>query len=120
MLTESEKRWLRGRELSPRPYCASCINAKICAKTRKQCWCPTDGIDRYDAHILQDALNFCERVAAKLANIHFGTEDCPYCGNHINVNEYCGECKTASTDKRCLACRIKYARLKVEEEMDGK
>lgn len=69
---------------------------------------------------LLEAAAFESRVAAKLANIHFGTEDCPYCGNHISVNEYCGECKTASTDKRCLACRLKYAHLKVEEEMDGK
>ena len=67
----------------------------------------------------KESAEFEGRVAAKLANIHFGTEDCPYCSNHINVNEYCGECKTASTDKRCLACRMKYARLKVEEEMDN-
>lgn len=83
---------------------------------------PALELARKDAVILelQEAAKFEARVAAKLANIHFGTEDCAYCSNHIPVNEYCGECKTASSDKRCLACRLKYARLAVEEEMDAK
>ena len=106
MLTESEKRWLRGRELSPRPYCASCINAKICAKTRKQCWCPTDA---RSAHTLSDALDFSERVAVKLARMSvdamlpcFQTNgDCPY------------------TIPNCAWCRLMVARLLVEEEIDA-
>lgn len=117
MLTKSEQKWLRGRELSPRPYCASCINAKICAKTRKQCWCPTDGIDRYDAHILQDALEFSERVAVKLAITGdiWDFEDMPCRGDerqYIRIN-----CKLRKNHWDCADCYIKAARLQVEEEM---
>ena len=114
MLTQSEKRWLKKRkEWSVCSYCSN-IPQTMCLYGERPHFCALLDVD------YKDAAEFSERVAAKLANIHFGTEDCPYCGNHINVNGYCGECKTASTDKQCLACRIKYARLKVEEEMDGK
>ena len=104
MLTDSEKLWLERRE-----FIHQCEGDYIWAGY----W--EEGIE---LEVMQEAALFEARVAAKLANIHFGTENCAYCSNHINVNEYCGECKTASTDKRCLACRLKYARLKVEEEID--
>lgn len=127
MLTNSEKLWLKTRDSYEHFSCRYCpglpyygpftpAHGRPCArwcfkqKERKACWL---------ASYYEDAAIFEARVAAKLANIHFGTEDCAYCSNHINVNEYCGECKTASTDRKCLACRLKYARLKVEEEMDG-
>lgn len=77
MLTDSEKRWLRGKELAPRAYCVWCYNFDLCSKTRKTCWCPTD---------YAPADDFDARVAAKLAK---------------------------------LDCVLKYARLAVEEEMDG-
>ena len=111
MLTDSEREWLKDRR--NKAYCRYCSVIYLCSNPNASGFkCPL--IPDY-----KDAAEFSERVAATLANIHFGTEDCPYCSNHINVNEYCGECKTASTDKRCLACRIKYARQQVEEEMDG-
>ena len=118
MLTESEKQWLERREEMPGYFCLWCPlwdNEADCDGRSPHPFCPI--FQRRER--LLDAAEFSERVAAKLANIHFGTEDCQYCSNHINVNEYCGECKTASSDKRCLACRLKYARLKVEEEMDS-
>ena len=116
MLTESEKRWLIKRAKKWANFCDVCIvGNENCKLTHFRKKCPTN-IQTKD---LLDALEFESRVAAMLANIHFGTEDCQYCSNHINVNEYCGECKTASTDKRCLDCRMKSARLKVEEEMDA-
>jgi hypothetical protein len=122
MLTDSEKAWLKKKERILREgkvwgaWCYACPNfGRDWAECYAHQYCPI-----FNSHeALQEAALFEARVAAKLANIHFGTEDCPYCSNHINVNEYCSECKTASTDKRCLACRLKYARLKVEEEMDA-
>ena len=111
MLTQSEREWLEDRRRVA--YCRYCNVSRLCANPF------ASGYSYPLTGNMKDAAEFSERVAAKLANIHFGTEDCEYCSNHINVNEYCGECKTASTNKRCLACRIKYARLKVEEEMDG-
>jgi len=68
---------------------------------------------------LWEAAEFEGRVAAKLANIHFGTEDCEYCSSHIRVHEYCGECHTADNSKHCQDCRLKAALLQVEEEMDN-
>jgi hypothetical protein len=138
MLTESEREWLEQRGCRTRkmplyvneyleslPYLIEDLEVLLHRIKRK-------GWQRYYADLFKEAerraealakytkaAEFEARVAAKLANIHFGTEDCPYCSNHINVNEYCGDCKTASTDKRCLACRLKYARLKAEEEMDA-
>lgn len=111
MLTESEREWVRENKTRN-----GCIYARRCRYTCfEPPYCPVIPTK----NDLMEAAEFESRVAAKLTNIHFGTEDCAYCGNHINMNEYCGECKTASSDKRCLACRLKYARLKVEEEMDG-
>ena len=115
MLTESEREWLNNRDNHAEHFCRWCDTWETCLGEFGAIFCPswTQKVQ------LREAAEFEGRVSAKLANIHFGTEDCAYCSNHINVNEYCGECKTASTDKRCLACRIKYARQQVEEEMDG-
>ena len=112
MLTKKELQWLDNRGKFSCWYCPD-IPQAMCTMGERPAHCAITDTD------WKESAEFEGRVAAKLANIHFGTEDCPYCSNHINVNEYCGECKTASTDKRCLACRMKYARLKVEEEMDN-
>lgn len=80
MLTDSELAWLKRRQFFNGFYttsgCLTCsLNETLCDKT--DCLLHPD---------LEDALEFSERVAAKLAK---------------------------------LDCVLKYARLAVEEEMDG-
>lgn len=64
MLTDSEKRWLRDRKLSPNPYCGWCMKYALCCSplfTK----CPTKNAD------LGDALEFESRVAARLADAYW-------------------------------------------------
>ena len=120
MVTESEQKWLRGRELSPRPYCASCINAKICAKTRKQCWCPTDA---RSAHTLSDALEFSERVGARLARMMLRPNEYKYPCRDGVPELGCMRDMTALTGPyavHCEDCIMREVRLQVEEGMNAK
>lgn len=108
MLTESEKRWLLGRELSPNPYCGWCMKYALCCSPLYN-KCPTKTAD------LGDALAFSERVAVKLAINDTSYLPCHQKG-HENQCPYDNFCPT---DKKKTAwCKIKHARLAVEEEMD--
>lgn len=91
MLTESEKQWLHNRKLSLNPYCGWCMRYALCCNPHYQ-MCPTQNTD------LQDAAEFSERVAAKLAE---------YAAQKIGIR--------VSRPERLL----KAARLQVEEEMDA-
>lgn len=63
----------------------------------------SDLIDRI--HELEDAAEFSERVALKIASTHGGFSFC---------DEYCGRYNIYD----CRWCRLKWARLAVEEEME--
>ena len=100
MLTNSEKAWLKRRQFFNGFYSSGCLtcslNRTFCEKTD----CPLHPD-------LEDALEFSERVAAELAS--WETLPVP-CMNDIVCNR---------SSLECASCRIKWARLTVEEEMDG-
>ena len=107
MLTDSEKRWLRGRELVALAYCAWCRKCDIRYRYRFR-GCPTD---------YTPGAEFEVRVAAKLAKYasilsrDIGCCDCPArkaCTLSENRNIDCGD------------IFLKAAYLAVEkEEMDA-
>lgn len=105
MLTESEKQWLRGRELVALAYCAWC---RKCDRRYRHMFrgCPTD---------YTSADDFEARVAAKLANPLWGV-----CWNSDSCLEFGGSKDEPRGWWNCQWCRLKHARLQVEEEeMNG-
>lgn len=117
MLTEQEHEWLERRKV----LCNHCelIKRTLCGggknKTSCQRWedyhC-NNPVKRYKAfQDMQDAAKFEALVAVKLAqNEH---RFVPCYKSEIEWNDCPHE------DRDCDQCRIKYARLAVEQEMDG-
>lgn len=99
MITDSEKRWLRDRKLAPHPYCGWCMKYALCCSP-KFAKCPTKNAD------FGDALEFEGRVAAKLADAYWP----PLVYTPV-----------APFEQLFMppADRLKWARIKVEEEMDA-
>ena len=104
MLTDSELAWLKRRQFFNGFYSSGCLT---CSLNRTFCE-KTDCLLHPD---LEDALEFSERVAAKLADIYaeITSEICHVCPVwHLCFGKQ--DCRTTI---------LKYARLKVEEEMDA-
>jgi hypothetical protein len=111
MLTINEKRWLVQRK----GYCNWC---SVKFKTDSCFWVITAGLcPLYPRQVsTQDAAEFSERVAAKLAINDTSYLPCHQKG-HENQCPYDNYCPT---DKKKTAwCKLKHARLQVEEEMDA-
>lgn len=112
MLTKSEKEWLRERKFFPLFSCVHCKNKnfyilnKTCFGTdAKSCIEFLRLIElKYD---LRDAAEYEARVAARLAS-RVGA--CPYVT--MPMSKHC--MRTG-----CVACKLRDARLEVEEEMDA-
>lgn len=107
MLTQSELAWLERREEMPGYYCLWCPlwdDEADCDGRSPHPFCPI--FQRRER--LWDALEFSERVAVKLAsweqNLIIPCMETAVCERH---------------PQDCPSCRLKYARLQVEEEMDG-
>lgn len=110
MLTEAEKNWMRRREGYLKHYCRHCQFFKpydaphvIPGYCQGDSWCcPVNGKDII--YSMQDAAEFEARVALLLTG-----RDAPYMPPcHIVCNHR----------RKCRACRLMYARLVVEAEMD--
>lgn len=108
MLTANERKWLNSRKadlISPGAYfCGQCETQ--CFTLEKPCPLQITGKN------WRDAAEFEQRVAAKLADPTWTV--CRYGDSCI---EYGGD-KEDAWIWLCEVCRIKYARLQVEEEMD--
>ena len=107
MLTASELAWLKRRQFFNGFYttsgCLTCsLNETLCDKT--DCLLHPD---------LEDALEFSERVAVKLTIMPRRDGPCDY-GQMALCSRDCG-----SHWLNCRDARLKWARLTVEEEMDG-
>ena len=101
MLTASEKRWLETRTLENFSYCfewCKLYRTVDCKVKRSLFLCPT----QCSPNAIEDALDFSERVAVKLA-----------------TDENCGVDEDCPPDMPFGWGRLKAARLAVEEEMDG-
>ena len=122
MLTNSEKLWLKTRDSYEHFSCRYCpglpyygpftpAHGRPCArwcykqKERKACWL---------ASYYEDAALFEARVAAKLANPQWAV-----CWNSDSCLEFGGSKDEPRWVWDCEWCRLKYARLQVEEEMNG-
>ena len=110
MLTEAEKNWLRRREGYLKYYCQHCqffkpydtphVNPGWC---QGDCWCcPVAGKDIQYA--FQDAAEFEARVAVLLTD----RDDTYIPPCHIVCSGY----------HNCRECRLMYARLAIEAEME--
>jgi hypothetical protein len=127
MLTEAEKKWLEERKPpTQKPWTTTADDnfCRTCKKYNIDCvpWfrntvdCPTDQGGHF-----RDAAEFEARVAAKLSIREDRLTPCILDPNP----ETHGECKQWHFYWRnsyavycgCAACRLKYARLAVEEEM---
>lgn len=130
MLTESEREWLRYRKKDRKIglitdeyfFCKWCYpDAKAyehycypkCAD--EEYICVIKKYVREDVNMWQEAAEFSERVSLKLLKMpkHYPEGPCDY-GNA----GYCSyDCDSIWLD--CREARLKWARLLVEEEMDG-
>lgn len=100
MLTESEKQWIEHREAMQ-----FLTGTYIADFEEYPLWNP--GKD------WQEAAEFEARVAAKLANPHWAV-----CWNSDSCLEFDGSKDEPRWWWNCEWCRLKHARLQVEEEMD--
>ena len=133
MLTVSEKLWLADSEYwnfkfdiyGNSSFCPSCKYCKYLTETANGVFCQdAEDMRLYDKlskcplvpskELLHEAAAFEGRVAARLATIAALVvgEDC--CETRCPVND----CPVASRAE-CMFYMLKYARLEVEEEMDG-
>jgi hypothetical protein len=103
MLTKSEKEWMENRWKFSCWYCPNTPQV-MCTMGERPAHCAIMDTD------WQDAAEFSERVAAKLAK---HTHDKPL------VCEINWDCPYWPQGK-CAWCYLKAARIEVEEEMDGK
>ena len=106
-MTKNEKLWLRERDKWFSPWCRRCDGRFHCDEYRLDGRCSL-------VPDTDDAAEFSERVAAKLAE---------YAGKVAGYEPCCELCpdKTCNiTDpKNCSITLLKDARLQVEEEMDA-
>jgi len=112
MLTENELAWLNERQI-----CLACEGSYIWAGY----W--EDGVE---LEIMQEAAEFEDRVAAKLARwdneYHKDDHLCPY--GDDDLDSYIPLCHCTDFCKGhpklgCVSAKIAWARLAVEEEMDN-
>ena len=108
MLTEKEKKWLQERDLRPAP-CDNELPGVLC-----DCCIEIIGTVCPLKPDYRDAAEFAERVAAKLTL----EEHCP-----LPENADLDDCPYFTEDDgsafSCRRCRLKRARIAVEEEMDN-
>ena len=107
MLTDSEKRWLRDRKLSPSPYCGWCMKYALCCNPKFN-HCPTKDSN------WQDVAEFEARVAAKLAEAFMGIIDVEF---DYQLPSNCAACPCKG--KCSLDCKdsiLKWARFAVERD----
>lgn len=112
MLTEQEKKWLEGRKKRTQ-HCDTCPNRvgyyELCSSCRSRSLYGLSLCPDY-----RDAAEFAERVAAKLTL----EEPCP-----LPENADLDDCPYFTEDDgsafSCRWCRLKRARIAVEEEMDN-
>lgn len=131
MLTDSEKRWLQLRKLyEGANYYSyySCMHCQFYNEGRWQGYkrpcneaclydgCPFIDIESEEAvYDYIDAARFEERVAAKLANPQWAV-----CWISDSCLEFGGSKDEPRGWWNCEWCRLKHARLQVEEDMDGR
>ena len=112
MLTDSERAWLKYRDIvNPRGtyFCEYCKDYAECHSDMG--WgveCPTAPLSLHDAALFE------ARVAAKLANPQWAV-----CWNSDSCLEFDGSKDEPRWWWNCAWCRLKHARLQVEEEMDA-
>lgn len=103
MLTASERAWLEDRK--HKAYCRYCNVIKLCSNPFASGYsCPLTGN-------MKDAAEFSERVAVKLADIYSEVE--------LEICHVCPAWRQCFGKQDCRTTILKYARLKVEEEMDN-
>ena len=107
MLTESEREWLEERDNWFSPWCSRCDGRFHCDEHKLYGKCSlTPDTD--------DAALFEARVAAKLANPQWAV-----CWNSDSCLEFGGSKDEPRWWWDCEWCRLKHARLQVEEEIDA-
>ena len=107
MLTDSEREWLNNRDNYAEHFCRWCDAWEDCQGELSAILC----ISWTQKVQLREAAEFEQRVAAKLADIYSEVE-----------SEICHVCPAwfpCFGEQDCRATILKYARLKVEEEMDA-
>lgn len=119
MLTDSEREWLENRK--PGDWC---VTHDCSAMFEGECISVTCYMDI--SWLYRDAAEFAERVAAKLARwdneYHKDDHLCPY--GDTDLDSYVPICHCTDFCKDhpklgCVSVKIAWARLAVEEEMDG-
>ena len=113
MLTEQERKWLENRKIR----CSRCVHYEVSGVGGICFWCADMEKFETSAYTLasdyRDAAEFAERVAAKLTL----EEPCP-----LPENADLDDCPYFTEDDgsafSCRWCRLKRARIAVEEEMD--
>ena len=108
MLTESEREWLNNRDNHAEHFCLWCDAWEDCQGELNALVCPswTQKVQ------LREAAEFESLVAAKLATIYSEVE-----------SEICHVCPAwflCFGEQDCRTTILKYARLKVEEEKNGR
>lgn len=104
MLTESEKQWLRSRELVSMAYCAWCRKCDLCYRHRFR-GCPTD---------YTPGAEFEARVAAELAKYAARLSWNINCGDNCPGKKACTLSENRNID--CGDIFLKAAYLAVEKE----
>lgn len=122
MLTQNEKEWLEKRKSE---YFLSCLHCPGRYKQKPRstwecmsfCWdnkvVTQCELSSQDMRYFKDAAEFEARVAVKLANPQWSP-----CWRGDSCLEFSGQ-KDERWVWNCEWCRLKYARLAVEEEMDN-
>ena len=106
MLSDKDREWLEKREERGAYYCYHCTDGRIHFECM-DVWNSPNNCPLEDAQDFRDAAEFEARVAAKLAQ---NTQAVP-CIEH-------GCPHGMPLIWLCVSCRLKYARLAVEAEME--
>ena len=121
MLTEKEREWLDERKVYPLNGCVTC-KYKWYIYDHPCQWeisgiCPYFNVlKKPSKDALRDALEFSERVAAKLAIMmyHLAANSL---SRDFSCEKSCVAHLVCQKDKSCVHSFMKYARIAVEEEM---
>lgn len=118
MLTQNELAWFEEHYRTNLNFCRRCKHLAECQG--KHPFCPLMRMD------LLDALEFSERVSVKLARwdneYHKGDHLCPYGDDDLDSYIPMCHCIDFCQDHPklgCIAAKLAWARLAVEEEMDN-